>query len=323
MIENFKTELNRIKSELNNFVTIVKPDFDKPDWWAGAPSVSRSLEDKKFYLSCRMREAESRRGRCGYEIRIFESNDGINFNLINKINRVEVKLPVFERPCLVQDPNSKKFKFFGCSEFIEGWGVWKLDDVTNPQSFDSSTLHRVLVPELPTNDFVRVVGYKDPFIFYNENNKIWHMFVIGFDRVERTYHFISSDGGESWQKFKTQPILENVGWHNFFTRPACVLPLEIGFLFIYEGSNVFWRDPVYNIATGIAFTMDLINFYDLTPNEPFITSPTPGNYITWRYSHWINVSENNEVYVYYESACHNDTNEVRLSKFKTTNVMVY
>jgi hypothetical protein len=104
--------------------------------------------------------------------------------------------------------------------------------------------------------------------------------------------------------------LDNGQWHNFYTRPACVLPTGIGYLFIYEGSNAQWHDPNYNIATGLAYTLDLSRVTDLTPGEPLLISPTPGQYHTWRYSHWMWVE--GYLYVYAECARRNDTNEIRL-----------
>jgi hypothetical protein len=42
-------------------------------------------------------------------------------------------------------------------------------------------------------------------------------------------------------------------------------------------------------------------------------STTPGDYHTWRYSHWMRVG--NEVFVYFEAARPNNTNEIRLGVF--------
>jgi hypothetical protein len=106
-------------------------------------------------------------------------------------------------------------------------------------------------------------------------------------------------------------VLENTGWHSFFTRPASVLPLPAGYLFVYEGSNLAWRDPVYNIASGLAYSPDLQTFIDLTPHEPLLTSTTPGAYHTWRYSEW--VLWEGRVYVYFEAARPNNTNELRVA----------
>ena len=58
-------------------------------------------------------------------------------------------------------------------------------------------------------------------------------------------------------------------------------------------------------------------FIDLTPNEPLFLSTTPGNYKTWRYSHWIIFKEN--LYIYFEAANKNSTNEIRLSKLPLRN----
>jgi hypothetical protein len=105
------------------------------------------------------------------------------------------------------------------------------------------------------------------------------------------------------------------GWHNFFVRPACVLPLGVGYLFVYEGSSTKWYDPVYNIGTGLAFTLDLHHVTDLTPESPAILSSTPSeHFATFRYSHWLWVGD--ELWVYAEVKCANDTNEVRLYRVK-------
>jgi hypothetical protein len=111
-----------------------------------------------------------------------------------------------------------------------------------------------------------------------------------------------------------QPLMELTGWHNFFVRPASVLPLGIGYLFFYEGSSTQWYDPVYNLATGFGFTFDLCNIIDLTPESPLVISTTPGKFHTWRYSHslWVN----GEIWVYAEVARENDSNEIRLFRIK-------
>lgn len=101
------------------------------------------------------------------------------------------------------------------------------------------------------------------------------------------------------------------GWHDFFVRPACVVPLGIGYLFVYEGSSTTWYDPVYNVATGLGFTFDLHRVIDLTPDSPLAASPTPGDLFgTFRYSHWLRVEE--EMWIYAEVAYPNQTNEIRL-----------
>ena len=43
-------------------------------------------------------------------------------------------------------------------------------------------------------------------------------------------------------------------------------------------------------------------------------STTPGDYHTWRYSHWLPVDD--EVWAYFEAARPNNTNEIRLARFE-------
>ncbi|NQU53119.1 MAG: hypothetical protein HQ522_11345, partial [Bacteroidetes bacterium] len=142
----------------------------------------------------------------------------------------------------------------------------------------------------------------------------YHCYVIGYiRRNERIFHFSSKDG-EIWQPVGdiNQPVMDLNGWHNFFIRPASVLPLGIGYLFAYEGSSTQWYDPVYNIGTGFGFTFDLHNITDLTMASPFVISTTPGDFYTWRYSNWLWVD--GEIWVYAEVSNLNNSHEVRLFK---------
>ena len=301
---------------MKNYRVVLEPDENQAEWWAGAPSILK-INNSQFYLAARMREGDSPRGRRGYEIRLLASTDGRNFSKIHSIKRKDMPVQGFERPALVRVPETGKIRLYGCGEMKEGWRIWKLADVDKIEELDPSTFEPVLLPSNTDAHFMKdkthhgtfVIQYKDPFIFHFKGS--WHMFVIGFDRVERPYHFISSDGVQ-WSPAKTLIILESVGWHNYFTRPACVLPLAVGFLLIYEGSRVDWWDPTYNIATGLAYSPDLEHFIDLTPNAPILKSTTPSKYHTWRYSHWISTGE--KVLVYFEAACPNRSNEIRVAE---------
>jgi len=299
--------LQDIAAAISDYEVVLEPDENTPEWWAGAPSVTVS-GDGTFFLAARMREGESPRGRRGYEIRILKSMDGRNFTAINNIRREDAGVPGFERPALQRDPRTGKYKLYGCAGLEKGWAILKFQDVDDPADFDARTARPILVTEYPDDGFVHVTGYKDPVLLWDDLR--WHMFVIASDRVERIRHF-TSDDGESWRSAKATPVMENSGWHNFYTRPASLVPLPVGYLFVYEGSNVNWRDPVYNIATGLAYSPDLETFVDLTPREPLLKSTTPGDYYTWRYSDWIRFREN--LYVYFEAARPNNTNEIRVA----------
>lgn len=307
-----------IPKTFETFDVILKPDSDQPGWWAGAPSV---VHDKQrgFWLACRMRTGEGERGLRGYEIRILYSNDGLHFTKVHSIYRDAIPIPTFERPALLIDPHSKKFKLYGCGPWQGGpWCIIKFDDVDTPDQFRPDTAKVVIAP--PEKSYAYDVSpdeFKDPVLLYAEG--AYHCYVIGvIRRTERIFHFYSEDG-EEWRPVgnKYQPIMNLQDWHNFYVRPASVLPLGIGYLFIYEGSSVSWYEPVYNILTGLGFTFDLHTIIDLTPKSPLIKSSTPSEtHHTWRYSDWIWV--NGELWVYAEVATPEGTHEIRRFKIPVT-----
>ena len=307
-----------IVEALSNYTTIVEPDKNETNWWAGAPSVVYDENTKEFWLAVRMRTGEGKRGSRGYEIRIMKSKNGVNFNVVRKIHRDEMSVSVFERPALILTKDGK-FSLYGCSSFLGQWAIWKLDEVDDPLSFDTDSLKVVLHPPLNNTLSAALHGYKDPFIIFYQNQ--WHMTVIGeaHKMAARPYHFVSKDG-INWTSWHSDFINETpatffqaTGWHNWATRPACLIPAKIGIFLIYEGSNLNWHDAVYNLATGMAYSPDMIHWYDLTPDKPLIKSTTPGNFHTWRYSHWLSIED--EMYVYWEGARPNDTFATRMAKF--------
>jgi len=300
-----------ITKKFRDFVVVLKPDKDEPEWWAGAPSVVRE-PDGKFWLACRMRSPEFPRGLRGYEIRILKSRDGIHFEKVKSIKREEVPIPGFERPALLIDPDTKMFKLYVCGPWQEGpWCILKLNDVTSLANVDPASARPVIQPPVKTyGRDVSVLEYKDPVITYVDGE--YHCFVTGYiRRNERIFHFISEDG-EHWMPTDdvNQPYMDLCDWHNFFVRPSSVLPLGFGYLFIYEGSNTRWYDPVYNIGIGLGFSFDLQEVRDLTPESPLVISTTPGNFHTFRYSDWLWVD--GEIWVYAEVAKPNNANEIRL-----------
>lgn len=304
-----------IPHKFKEYDVILEPDKNTPEWWAGAPSVVR--DDKGvFWLACRMRTADAPRGLRGYEIRILKSEDGIHFNKIHSIHRKDIPIPGFERPALLIDSKTKKFKLYICGPWQKGpWCIIKFDDVKDLTGIDLSSAKPVI--QAPVKKYPRDVSvkeYKDPFIIYAENK--YHCYVTGYiRRNERIFHFTSHDG-EKWQPVGdvNQPVMDLEGWHNFFIRPASVLPLGIGYLFIYEGSSTQWYDPVYNVVTGFGFTFDLHNITDLTKTSPLAVSTTPGDFSTFRYSHWLWVED--EIWIYAEVARENNSNEIRLFRLK-------
>jgi hypothetical protein len=315
-IDSPEQKYDFFKQKFDTYEVILTPDKNAPEWWAGAPSVVRD-DAGVFWMANRMRTADSPRGLRGYEVRISKSEDGIHFKKVMSIPREKIPIPGFERPALLIDPQTKKFKLYICGPWQNGpWSIMKFSDVSDLKNLDFKSAKPVIVPMARRYERdVSVLEYKDPFILYAEGN--YHCYVTGYvRRNERIFHFISGDG-ENWKPVGdvNQPVMDLNAWHNFFIRPASVLPIGVGYLFIYEGSSTQWYDPVYNVVTGFGFTFDLHHIIDLTEISPIAISTTPGDFHTFRYSHWMWVD--NEIWIYAEVARENNSNEIRLFRLKT------
>jgi hypothetical protein len=301
----------------DTYEVVLQSPKDAPEWWAGAPCVLRD-KDGVFWMAARMRTPEAPVGLRGYEIQILKSADGIHFDLVHRIAREDVPIAGFERPVLLQDTSSGQYKLYGCGPWGEedAWTIIKFDDADSPAEFVASSARPVIAPRPKTYDRdIRPDGYKDPVILFAEG--AYHAYVIGtMRRTERIYHFTSPDG-EIWEPVGNyyDAIMDLDGWHDFYVRPASILPLELGYLFFYEGSNVAWHDPVYNMGTGVAFTFDLHTMKELTTEGPLAISSTPSErFHTLRYSHWMRVD--GELWVYAEAVKPNESHEVRLYRMK-------
>jgi len=304
-------ELQSAARHFEKYDVVLAPDKDEAEYWAGAPSVARDAQGV-FWLAARMRSPEFARSLRGYEIRLLRSTDGIHFERVKSIRRADVPIPGFERPALRFDSASKKFKLYACGPWREGpWAIIKFADADSPEKIDPTTARPVIQAPVPRYERdVSVTEYKDPVILQAEGK--YHCYVIGYiRRNERIFHYISDDG-KKWQPVGdvNAPVMDLTGWHNFFVRPSSVLPLGVGYLFVYEGSSTQWFDPVYNIGIGLGFTFDLHHVTELTPASPLALSTTPGSFHTFRYSdwHWVN----GEIWVYAEVSKANSAHEIRL-----------
>lgn len=293
----------------DEWTTVLRPDQNEPEWWAGAPSVVRD-DAGVFWMAARMRTAEAPLGLRGYEIRILRSEDGVDFHPVLSIRREDVPVRGFERPCLLRNPASGRFLLYGCSPLEAGWCVLRFDDADRPDRFRAATARPVISPR--PSEALGVPfpsGYKDPVVLWADG--VLHCFAIGILGLERVFHFVSEDG-DHWAPVPdwSAPAMELTGWHNYAVRPASVLPVGAGYLFIYEGSSAAWPDPAYNIATGLAYSPDLSKLVDLTPEAPLLRSPTPGRLWAWRYSDWLRVDD--DLFVYAEVEAADSTHEIRL-----------
>jgi hypothetical protein len=293
---------------------------------AGSPSAMYDANAGEFWLT--YRSAADGPRIC--ELHIAKSKDG------RKFMDVQVWNITCERSCLLKDPRSGKFKLYLCTTWNFGlgarkfeppvpvgrdaagdswWVILKLDDVENPADFKLDTARIVLQPSAAGVDWNQV---KDPYVVTIGNR--YYMYYNGRGKYVQCCLATSLDG-ETWQRHPANPVIPQGGWHDFYTRPACIVPAGSHYLFYYEGSNREWVAPVYTMATGLAVTTDLEHIVDMTPDAPILKSPTPGptpwgggaNF-TLRYMDAVALDD--RILYYYEAATEDGCNELRLTEMR-------
>jgi hypothetical protein len=292
---------------------------------AGAPSAMYDSAAGEFWLTYRAAGDGPR--IC--ELHIARSKDGKAFTDVKSWDIT------CERSCLMKDPRTGKFKLYLCTTQNFGlggrkleppapvgrgggggdgwWVIMKLDDVDHPKDFNLETARIVLQPSTAGIDWFYV---KDPYVVAVGNR--FYMYYIGRGKYEQCCLATSLDG-EKWERHTANPVLGQGGWHDFYARPACIVPAGNQYLFFYEGSNREWVAPVYSIATGLAITSDLEHITDMTPDAPVLKSPTPGptpwgGGINFTLRYMDAVLLENRILFYYEAASAEGCNELRMTE---------
>ncbi len=304
--------------DVTKYRVIASPTKKEEGSWIGAPSSFYDKHAETYWLTYRVRDPLKR----GLELHIASSENGENFKDVKviRVDELKGKAISVERSCILRDPRTGKFKLYISAEidFAGGsrprgyrimgrWVIGKLEDVNDPEDFDPSTFQVVLMPSVKGLDFM---GVKDPYVM-----TIGHCFLMYYTGGgSREQVFLAySINGERWSRCLQTPVLGVSGWHNFATRPSAILPVKTGFIMYYGGSNREWYAPVYNICIGIAYTWDLKQFIDLTPEKPVLESPSPGKYKTLRYLDYI--QRDDYVLFYYEASRQDNSFELRVTKY--------
>jgi len=287
--------------DISKYSVIAEPIKSEEWYWVGAPSALYDVDSDEFWLAYRVRSKEER----GFKLVLAVSKNGVNFNSVKVFYKNDVNLYSFERPSLVKDPFTGRFRLYLSGDVGKGWRIFVLDDVDDPRDFDISTLKIVLSPSSNARDNRSV---KDPYVF--TVGGLYFMYYIGAGVREEMYGAYSYNGLD-WNKFEENPILERGGWHNYYTRPSNILDLDGVFQVFYEGSNKDWYQPVFNIQTGYGISFDLRKIYEVTLDKPLLSSPTGNLYETIRYMDSVIVDD--KIYFYYEAARRDNSFELRVS----------
>ena len=291
--------------DLHTYKVVAQPEGKGEGFWAGGCSSLKN-DKGKIWLVYRLRNPEER----GHKVCIAASQDRVNFQTVKEIHKEDFdSIKSLERASLLQDPYTGRYKLYLSLEKEEKkWYIYKLKDVASPEEFNPSTAKSVFAPSFETKDSRKV---KDPYIvnFFNT----WYMFYSGSGKEPQEQTFLAtSHHGLQW--VRRGIVLQRSSWHNYHTRMSCLIPAERGFIYLYEGSSFSWDEPHFNLNVGFGYTVDMRNFFDLTPQGPVLSSSTKGNFSAIRYIDYVFL--NDRVLFYYEAARDDDAFELRAAQCK-------
>lgn len=245
-----------------------KPIFSPPSegegYWAGAPCVH--THGGVTYLAVRERTPDQR----GRSLIVTERVGPYEYEPVIELTAADLGVNSIERPALTTDIETGALKLYlSVDHGRNDWTIQKLDDVSSPADFDTSTARDVLSPDPGTTDEQTV---KDPLLITLGGR--YFMFYAGHDGRSEQAHLAISHDGEQWSKAPENPILPSQNWHDHHTRISCVLPAENApfWLVFYDGSGVREYRREWNLKTGVAISHNLRDITDTSPNGPRYSS---------------------------------------------------
>lgn len=277
--------------------------------WVGACSAMYDDEAGKFFLYFRYRKPRGQ-GR-GFECRIAESTDGVNFTDIWTANKDQFGTSSIERGSLMKTPEGKYLLYISYVDPEDS--RWRIDvmEADSPSEFDPANRKAVLTaPELGLE------GVKDPYVVLI--GSMYHM-LISYAAVAPVGESASDDELHSTQDayntgliisatglatsgdglhFDWQGTVMDVGdgWDAYETRVTSIVYAPPVFNAFYDGAaNV---EGNYEERTGLAVSFDLCNFDRTTPNGPALVSPHASGGL--RYIDAVPMGD--KIFYYYEMA---------------------
>lgn len=261
-------------------LTVRAPEGSGPGWWAGAPGVLWDEEAARFYLYYRLRQP--RPGR-GYECRLAESEDGVQFRDLWAARKEEFPTLSMERAALVKVPGGPYRLYVGLVDADGRWGI-DLVEAEHPRLFRVDRRRPVLrAPALGLE------GVKDPWI--RRRGGQWWMWCSYAPRPAKQVSAqemhgsgdvydtgltkshsglaVSNDGVE-WE-WRGDVLSPGQGWEAYCARISCAIESGGAWLALYDGSASVAEN--YEERTGLAVSSDGVHFASASESGPLLVSP--------------------------------------------------
>lgn len=308
-------------------IIVATPPGRGSGYWAGASSILYDEEVGKFYLYYRLRRprlVENGReiGR-GYECRIAESKDGVNFETIWKADKSYFGGISLEKASLIKtlegnyrlyisyvDPEDNRWRI----DMMEADKVEDLDPTKKIKIFTSSDLgiEGIKDPEVIILGYLyyMIVSYAPSPENIDESLKLkMHetadVYNTGITK-SCTGLAVSSDGVNfKWLGDILSPR-EN-SWDAYATRITSILYSPPVFYAFYDGSKDVSEN--YEEKLGLAVSLSLRDFEIVSTKGPILLSPHSSRSV--RYVSVVPVFD--KLYYYYEMAVADGSHELRVS----------
>lgn len=244
--------------------SVLQPEGENEGYWVGAPATVEYGD--ATYLVVRWRTPEER----GHSLSIYRYRGAGALERVREITADELGARSVERAAPVVDPRTGKLKLYVSVDDGPIWRIKKLDDVSDPATFEPESASAVVTPTPGTTD---QAGVKDPYVVTVGGQ--YGMYYTGHDGFSEQAHCAVSDDGKVWTPVDANPVLERGAWHDHHTRIACVLPARDAPVWhvFYEGSGREDYERTWNVRTGTAISHDLTRIVDTSTAEPYLSAP--------------------------------------------------
>lgn len=221
--------------------TLFKPEGEGPGFWIGAPDIIFDQELKKYFLYIRIRNPRPEKGKVspndilrGYKCQIYESENGITFDLIWEMQKQEIGARSIEKAALIKI--SGKYHMFFSYEIPGVLPQWKIvkQIAAHPSKFK---VHRFEEINCDIPFFCRF-SVKDPIIKHFDD----HFFLfIDYLRLKKPWTTTgvleSKDGYDFSWKGEIFTNTKQCKWAQTLIRLTSIIKLNGGFIAFFDGTN--------------------------------------------------------------------------------------
>jgi hypothetical protein len=308
-----RARLDRLRFDPPAGTVIREPPGRGYGCWAGGHKAFFDAESGRFVLFYRER-TPLERGR-GARCAVAVSDDGVGFRDVWAATKEQFAASSIEVGHAVRDP-SGEWRLYVSYE-VAGAGYWRVDMIraASLEALETQGRRTVL---LPFDYGLR--SLKDPVVMLRDG-RYW-VYVAGPRRGRPTVEgdrllaspldstlLAVSDDGIYFPELRF--VFEAPGtdtWHGRRARINSLLPLDGGFLALYDGGRTSYDN--YEEWCGLAWSDDGVEFARLDQEAPWVRSP-------WgcvRYVYALPVE--NEIFYYYEFTREDGSHDLRVARVR-------